>query len=63
MKHVARRHFFVRELVQDGKLRVSFVRTDDNVADLFTKPLVTRKFQELRDLAMNIKQRTPVVGT
>ena len=62
MKHVARRHFFIRELVQDGKVNVSFIRTDDNIADLFTKPLVTRRFQELRDLAMNIKPRKPKAG-
>ena len=29
MKHVARRHFFVRELVEEGTLRVSFVGTSD----------------------------------
>ena len=39
MKHVDRRHFFVRELIEDGKIRVTFVRTADNYADLFTKPL------------------------
>ena len=27
MKHVARRHFYVRELVEEGVLRVSFVLT------------------------------------
>ena len=59
MKHVARRHFWVRELVQNGQLRVSFIRTDYNVADLFTKALPTPRFLELRDKAMNIKQRTP----
>ena len=59
MKHVERRHFFVRELVQNGKLNVTYISTDDNVADIFTKPLATKRFKELRDKAMNIKQRTP----
>ena len=57
LKHVERRHLWIRELVQDGKLNVSFIRTDDNVSDLFTKPLPTRRFLLLRDLAMNIKSR------
>ena len=57
MKHVARRHFFVRDLVTAGKLNVTFIPTADNVADLFTKPLATRRFIELRDKAMNIRSR------
>ena len=43
--------------MQEGKINVSFIRTEANVADLFTKPLRTRRFKELRDLAMNVKSR------
>ena len=39
MKHVERRHFFVRDMVESFELEVPFVRTDDNLADFFTKPL------------------------
>ena len=40
MKHVARRHFFIRECVEDLKLVVPFVRTHENLAcDFFTKHL------------------------
>ena len=35
MKHVERRHFFVREAVQSNRLVVPFVRTADNLADFF----------------------------
>ena len=54
MKHVERRHFFVRELVEDGKLRVTFVRTHDNLSDLFTKALEPHIFFNLRDFVMNV---------
>ena len=54
MKHVARRHFFIRELVEDHKIRVPFVRTDDNLADFFTKPLRASIFFPLRDKIMNV---------
>ena len=36
-KHVDIRYHFVREFVEDGYIRIIFVRTDDNRADLFTK--------------------------
>ena len=37
MKHVARRHFFVRECVENMQIVVPFVATADNMADFFTK--------------------------
>lgn len=39
-KHIERRHYFIRECVEDGKLRVPFVPSHENVADFFTKPLM-----------------------
>ena len=39
MKHIALAYHFVRENVQHGKFRVSFVSTDDQHADILTKPL------------------------
>ena len=39
MKHVQRRHFFVRDMVESFELEVPFVRTADNIADMFTKPM------------------------
>jgi hypothetical protein len=38
-KHIAIRHFFIRDLVKDGSITVGFVPTTDNVADLMTKAL------------------------
>ena len=57
MKHVERRHFFVREAVENHLLRVPFVRTDKNLADFFTKPLTAAVFFPLRDKIMNIPKR------
>jgi histone deacetylase 1/2 len=54
MKHVERRHFFVREAVEDLKIRVPYVNTADNLADFFTKPLSTKVFSPLRNKIMNI---------
>ena len=38
-KHIARRHFLIRELVEEQRISVPFVKTTDNWADFFTKPL------------------------
>ena len=54
-KHIERRHFFIRECVEDGKLTVPFVRTDDNLADFLTKPLPASRFFALRDRIMNVQ--------
>jgi hypothetical protein len=53
-KHIHRRHFYVRELVQSGEFKTTFVPGDDNLADIFTKPLETRKFLNLRARLMNL---------
>ena len=52
-KHIDRRHYFIRELVEEGRLVVPFVSTVDNHADFFTKPLRPCRFFELRNKIMN----------
>ena len=52
-KHIDRRHYFIRECVENGRLRVPFVATADNIADFFTKPLMGKDFFRLRDKVMN----------
>ena len=56
LKHVERRHFFIREAIEDAKICVPFVRSDENLADFFTKPLKPQRFFELRDKIMNVKE-------
>ena len=54
MKHVQRRHFYVRDMVETFELEVPFVRTADNIADFFTKPMKTAsQFNAMRKLIMN----------
>ena len=53
-KHIARRHFFVREAVEDLRIVVPFVKTVDNLADFFTKPLAPKDFFRMRDIIMNV---------
>ena len=50
---MARRHFYVRELVENGEIVVPYVGTADNYADFFTKVLPPKKFEAMRDIIMN----------
>ena len=45
---------FVREMVEDMRIRVPFVSTIDNLADFFTKPLPAKSFYAMRDQIMNV---------
>ena len=54
VKHVERHHFFIRELVEDQRVVVPFVRTHANLADFFTKPLTGKNFFRLRNEIMNV---------
>ena len=54
VKHVERRHFYVRELVEEQQLVVPYVSTVDNMADFFTKPLDGKHFYRFRNQIMNV---------
>ena len=54
MKHVLRRHFFVRDMVEEFEITVPFVRTADNLSDFLTKPFASAPaFFEARAIVMN----------
>ena len=52
-------HFYVRELVERGQLEVPYVKTAENLADFFTKPLAVKTFRAMRDKIMNMQQPDP----
>ena len=52
-KHIERRHFKVRELVHEATIRVKYISTKDNVADIFTKPLDKADFLDKRAKLLN----------
>lgn len=57
VKHVERRHFFIRELVEEGLIVVPFVSTHDNLADFLTKPQSAKLFFRMRNAIMNVPTR------
>ena len=47
-KHIAIKHHHFRSKVADGTIKVFPIDTDEQIADMFTKPLPKDKFQYLR---------------
>ena len=54
-RHIDRKHYFIQELVEQGRIVIPFVRSDQNLADFFTKPLRPARFFSLRDKIMNVR--------
>ena len=54
MKHVERRHLYIRECIENGDIVVPYVATADNLADFFTKSLKPAVFFPMRDKIMNV---------
>ena len=48
-KHIDTRYHFVRQCVEEKKIEVEFIRSEDQLADIFTKALGKGKFLEMRD--------------
>ena len=48
-KHVDIRYHFVKDLVEAGLLKIRFVGSENNLADLFTKNLSQEKFRKFRN--------------
>jgi hypothetical protein len=50
MRHINLRQNFVRDYVEEGEVRLVFIGTRQNVADLLTKPLTYQIFATHRDV-------------
>jgi len=47
-KHIEIRHHFIRDHVRKGDCEIKFVKTENQLAELFTKPLARDRFNKLR---------------
>jgi len=47
-KHIEIKHHFIRDHVQNEIVDLQFVPTDDQLADIFTKPLIEKRLILLR---------------
>lgn len=47
-KHIDVRHHFLRDNVEKGNISVNFCKTEDQVADIFTKTLGRELYEKIR---------------
>ena len=43
-KHIEMKYHFIRDLVQRGTLKLQYIRADEQIADIMTKPMTATKF-------------------
>lgn len=52
-KHIDVRYRFLNEKVSKNKIRINYVNTNDQLADILTKPLGPIKFKKFRDVLVH----------
>ena len=51
-KHIDIKYHFIRSEIQKGNVRLQYVTTEDNVADIFTKPATKAKLEKFKHFIM-----------
>jgi hypothetical protein len=47
-KHIEIRHHFIQDHIKRGDIEIIYINTQEQLADIFTKPLDEERFRELR---------------
>ncbi|KAL0291904.1 UNVERIFIED_CONTAM: Retrovirus-related Pol polyprotein from transposon RE2 [Sesamum radiatum] len=55
-KHIDARFHFIRDCIANKEIEVEYVKTLDQVADIFTKALKKDRFQQLREMIGVVKE-------
>ena len=53
LRQVGIHHLFIREMIEDGLVQLQHVASDENIADICTKPLAKTKFKKFREKTPN----------
>ena len=58
-KHIGIRYHYIRDMVQKGAVKLQYISTDEQIADILTKPLSKVKFEYFRDKLGVIENVSP----
>ena len=48
-KHIEIKYHYIQEMVQRGVVKLQYIATDKQIADVLTKPLARAKFEYFRE--------------
>ena len=48
-KHIKIKYHYIRDMVQRGAMKLLYVATEEQIADVLTKPLARLKFEYFRE--------------
>ncbi len=54
-KHIAIRYHFTRERIESEEIELEYIKTEHQLADIFTKPLPKPRTMKLRELVCGYK--------
>ena len=58
-KHIEIKYHFIRDMVMKGAMKLDYIATDEQVADVLTKPLAREKFEYFRERLGVIEKDVP----
>jgi hypothetical protein len=58
-KHIEIKYHYIRDMVQKGAVKLQYVITDEQIADVLTKPLSRVKFVYFRDKLGVVQKDVP----
>jgi hypothetical protein len=61
-KHIEIRYHYIHDMMQRGALKLQYINTDEQVADMLTKALSRIKFEYFRDKLGIVRKDPPRKG-
>jgi hypothetical protein len=61
-KHIEIQYLFIRDMLQRGAIKLQYLSTDEQVADVLTKPLSHVKFEHFQDKLGIVRKDLPRKG-